>query len=631
MGTGKLLADDTSSSGIRARSTNDATFCKRRVQTRSRRFPKRPKTIAALICTALVCSAGLWITYRASEIQHHLTSAASLIPELKLEITGQNDEESRRVLDQMQSHTQAARNAANDPLWKFFGRLPLVGGNFDAISGIADSAELVATGAGEPLLNIARLASSGTLTPTDGGVNIGAITDVAPQIAAASQVVETANVQLAAVDSKELLPQVSASLNLIAQNLEDFKGPLKLGAEVAEILPSMLGSTEPRHYLLLVQNSAEVRATGGLPGALAVVRVANGKIDLTAQVGGVDIRKFTPPIEVDLEQERIYSSKLGTYIADVNLTPDFPTAARTAKIMWETEYGTNIDGVIAIDPIVLSHVLAVSGPLPFATDAVRAGPDELPSTLTAENVVSTLLSDVYAVLDTQEQDKLFASAAKQVFEALTTGRVPAIGIALALSQSLDENRIRLWSQYEAEQRLLLKTKLAGSISSGPEAGPGSFGVFFNDGTGAKMDYYVHRTVQLIQQCPHEGVALIAVRVSLTNNAPADAAAILPAAVTGGGHYGIPPGSIQTNIVAYGPAQADVETAMLDGVKVSFAPYRHSNRPVGVVTTRLAPGESKTFEFAFTKVAADSKPEVIVTPTVENLRDVALPTVFADCR
>jgi hypothetical protein len=413
--------------------------------------------------------------------------------------------------------------------------------------------------------------------------------------------------------------------------LQDSKGPLNVAAEISGLLPSMLGSVEPRNYLVLVQNNAEVRAIGGLPGALAVLRIHNGKINLTAQASGSDLGKFIPGVAVDPAQERIYTNRLGAYISDVNLTPDFPTAARTAKVMWETRYGTVIDGVVAIDPIVLSHILAASGPLavPSATDPTMAG--NLPSTLTAKNVVKTLLSDVYmSVHDNRAQDQFFASAAQHIFEALAAGKAPGIQLVQALAQSSEENRLHMWSQREAEQRLLLSTRLGGSISSGPDAGAGSFGAYFNDGTGAKMDYYVNRTVQLVQECAGDGYGQVKVRITSTNTAPADAATSWPVYVTGGGAFGVPPGTVRTNVVAYGPAEANVETAKVDGKKASFAANRHANRPVGAVTVTLAPGQSSTVEITFGKIVQHTEPKLVVTPTVQAVKEVVLPMERAVC-
>ena len=145
-----------------------------------------------------------------------------------------------------------------------------------------------------------------------------------------------------------------------------------------------------------------------------------------------------------------------------------------------------------------------------------------------------------------------------------------------------------------------------------------------------MDYYVKRTVQLLKQCPQDGYGQTILRVTSTNTAPADAATSLPTYVTGLGSYGIPAVSVQTNIVAYGPAQASIETVTLDGVRTPFAPYFHGDRPVGVFPVRLAPGETKTVDFAFGKIVQHVEPNVVVTPTVQPVKDVILSSESASC-
>ncbi|MGX9900045.1 DUF4012 domain-containing protein [Arthrobacter sp. SA17] len=271
----------------------------------------------------------------------------------------------------------------------------------------------------------------------------------------------------------------------------------------------------------------------GLPGALAVLHVEDGQIRLESQSTGSAMGRFTPPVDVDPVQTQIYSKRLGTFISDVNLTPDFPTAAKAAKSMWEARRGTPVDGVIAVDPVVLSHILKASGPLtiPIPDSAIATG---LPATLTEENVVKTLLSDVYIGFDSNElQDAYFASASKEVFSALASGKVPGDQLLGALTTSAAENRLHLWSSHNAEQDIIGNGSIGGSIS-GPAVGGNSFGVFFNDGTGAKMDYYVKRTVQLIEECKTDGYSEVIVRVTTSNTAPIDAATSLPSLVTGGG-------------------------------------------------------------------------------------------------
>lgn len=317
---------------------------------------------------------------------------------------------------------------------------------------------------------------------------------------------------------------------------------------------------------------------------------------------------------------------------DVNLTPDFPTAASTARGMWERKTGEHVDGVISIDPVVLSYVLHSTGPVTVTGPelaAVKAS--GLPAELTGDNVVPTLLSDVYAkIKQPKMQDAYFAGVAREIFSALSSGKGEAKGLISGLARGTEEGRVLIWSASTAEQAVIAKYALSGSIS-GPSVSPAQFGVYFNDGTGAKMDYYVKRTVQLVKQCPVDGYEQTTVRVISTNTAPADAAISLPSYVTGGGNFGVAPGTVQTNIVAYGPAQANVESATVDAQKTPFAPYIHADRPVGVIAQQLAPGESKTAEFTFGKIAQHAEPNLVVTPSVQPVKDVILATENASCQ
>ncbi|MEW1810254.1 DUF4012 domain-containing protein [Pseudarthrobacter phenanthrenivorans] len=437
--------------------------------------------------------------------------------------------------------------------------------------------------------------------------------------------------RLEAIQTDNLLPQIVSPLHQATAELKQASDVLNVAADAANTAPTMLGSDGARNYLLMIQNNAETRASGGIPGALAILKFDKGKLSLGPQSSAGEIGIMSPVVAVDTQQQQIYSGRLGKYLQDVNLTPDFPTAASTAQVMWERKTGQRVDGVISIDPVVLSYILQSTGPISVSgpeLSAIKAA--GLPTVLTGENVVPTLLSDVYAkIRQPKLQDAYFAGVAREVFSALSNGKGEAKGLISGITQGAEEGRVLVWSAQTAEQAVISKYTLSGSIS-GPSVLPAQFGVYFNDGTGAKMDYYVRRTVQLVKQCQADGYEQTSVRVTSTNTAPGDAVSTLPEYVTGGGAFGVTPGSVQTNVVAYGPAQANVESVSVDGAKMPFAPYLHANRPVGVIAQLLAPGESKTVEFTFGKIVQHTEPNVVVTPTVQHVKDVILPTENATC-
>ncbi|MBG6184963.1 hypothetical protein IWX65_002941 [Arthrobacter sp. CAN_A214] len=563
-------------------------------------------------------------------MKQNLEATVALVPTLQEQVVARDLAAAGLTLDELQGHTAEARAAGTDPLWKAAGLLPFIGASFSAVSEVTVSADDVINRAVAPMFDKVETLDWDALTPVDGRVDVEPLRELAPTLASAANTIQLSHNRLEGIDRSRLLPQVADPLGNAVAALDEVRNPLNSASRAAQLLPSMMGADGPRTYLVLIQNSAEVRATGGIPGALAVITAEDGRIALTNQGSASDMGRFNPSLTVDPEQEQIYSRRLGAYMQSVNLTPNFPTAARTAKGMWEERKGgAPIDGVIALDPVVLANILSATGPVDLGEfEDPEIGnvlaDSSLPSSLTPENVVPTLLSDVYAQIEAPAlQDEYFAAVASKIFSAVAGGQGDSSKLIEALVQSSDQDRLYLWANTAAEQDLIAQTSLAGA-ATGPTVGGASFGVYFNDGTAAKMDYYVRRTAQLLQECSDDGHSQYTAKVTLTNTAPLDAAETLPDYVTGGAAGGVTPGHIRTNTVAYGPAQALLQTARINGEDVPLGSFRHGNRPVGVLTTELAPGQTVTIEMDFSKVVQKTEGVLEVTPTVQDAAEVILP-------
>lgn len=597
------------------------------------RRPGRAKLFGAwaLLSIVLLISAGAWLVYKASIISEALSEASRLIPELKEQVAANDKARAMESAREFQARSATAKDASEDPLWALASALPGLGANFSAVSEVARSADDVATLAVVPLVNVFDSLNWDALVPTASGANLEPVKAASPSVSSGAHAVRASAERLEEIDVGYLLPQVAEPLISARHQLAEVTDALTAAADASRIIPAMLGADDQRTYLLMIQNNAELRASGGIPGALATLTLSNGRLTLGAQASAGDIGVISPAVPVNIEQQQIYTDRLGKFMQDVNLTPDFPTAAGTAQAMWEQKSGQKVAGVISVDPIALSYILDATGPVMITDpDLTALMGRKLPIELSGQNVVRTLLSDVYLEIeDPRLQDAFFASVAKEIFSALASGKNDTKGLLEGISRGVHEGRVLVWADDAAEQAVIGKYAVSGSVA-GPSVSPARFDIYFNDGTGAKMDYYVKRTVQLVKECTRDGYEQTTVRINSTNNAPANAATELPPYVTGNGNFGVPAGSVQTNIVAYGPAQANVENARLDGHRVPFAPYLHSNRPVGVVAVRLTPGETSTVEFTFGKIVQHTEPNLVVTPTVQPVKDVTLPTEFAAC-
>lgn len=129
-----------------------------------------------------------------------------------------------------------------------------------------------------------------------------------------------------------------------------------------EATPYMLGKDKPRKYLLLFQNDAELRATGGFLTGYAVVSVDRGKIS-TIQSGDIYNldEKFPKKIPAPEPIKKYHPNVPYWYLRDQNLSPDFSVSMKTFMANYDLTGSPKVDGVIAVDTKVLVDLLKVTG------------------------------------------------------------------------------------------------------------------------------------------------------------------------------------------------------------------------------------------------------------------------------
>lgn len=535
------------------------------------------------IATALGVAAVLGLL-QARSVRDDLLQAKRILAGVERKLKDGQTASARPDIASAHDLTSRAANTVDGPLWSLAAHLPVVG---DDISTSRQVTHIVDRLAGTPLpalVDAAELLDPSTLAPRDGRIPLAPLRRVAQPLGTAGAELRAARDELDAIDTSDSLSQVADAVTELRGLVDSVIPTVTAADQVARLAPPMLGSAGPRTYLLLVQNNAEARASGGIPGALAVLRFTQGKIELVDQATAQSIGKFSAPVLPLGAAAAVHSDRLGRFMQDVNFTPDFPTTAQLAREMWRRYtlargQAVTVDGVISIDPVALSYLLKALGPV----DASVAGQQVR---LTADNAVQYLLSDIYAeVKSPAVQDAIFARLAAGVFAKMTTSHPNPKVLLQALGTATDERRLLLWSSHPDEQSIIAATPLRGALPTGEAAG-GSFGVFFNDGTGSKMSYYLRSAITLVPACDGSGTARLS--IDLTSTAPKDAATSLDPYVTGGNSYGVPAGEIATVILVYLPPGAKADWAMLDGKPTGIARHDELGRPMVALGVRNVP-------------------------------------------
>ncbi|WP_240134354.1 DUF4012 domain-containing protein [Streptomyces sp. MUM 178J] len=382
-------------------------------------------------------------------------------------------------------------------------------------------------------------------------------------------------------------------------------------AVAGRVLPSMLGMDGPRRYIVVFQNTAEARGTGGLPGAFTVLTLDQGRPRFETFDIDTTLAHVRPDIDLGAEYRAQYGAMdpTGTW-ANSNVSPHFPYAARIWTAAWSKYSGQRVDGAAAVDPSALARLLQATGPgrLPDGT------------ALTADNVLELTQRTSYARFADSRERKAFllgvARAAATTFTgALSTpGQLPEL--LKAAYDITRQGRLKVWSAERREQSLLQQRPLAGALPSQP--GPIA-GVVVNNAAGGKLDYYLDRELHWIPgDCTRHGRKVTA-RVTLGNRAPASG---LPPYVTqrvDDPPYPTRPGDNRVLVSYYASSGARLSGATLDGQPVTVGTSVERGHAVYTLDVELPAQSSRTLTLHLLEPISDRTPVLLNQPLVTPLR------------
>lgn len=193
----------------------------------------------------------------------------------------------------------------------------------------------------------------------------------------ASERLARAKAALTAIDLGSATPDVILTLQQLTRTHEELAAISRLLLSAPELLNVVLGLDEDQTYLILAQNSDELRPSGGYISSYGWMVMRNGRV-VNYDYSATTATSPTPPTSTDgmpyavpdwwLQfREPIYAAWDGSW------SPDFPTTAEMA--MWYYNAGENshapVTGTIAIDIVGFQTILEALGPVDVPEFDVR--------------------------------------------------------------------------------------------------------------------------------------------------------------------------------------------------------------------------------------------------------------------
>jgi len=356
------------------------------------------------------------------------------------------------------------------PLCRYLGWVPLVGKDIQAAPHLLEIAiEVTAAGraALEGVQPVADLLSRDE--PSAKGIGERMVPILLSQRAkfaeAQSRLSEVAQAQVG-IEKGELSPRLAT----LVDGLDGHLPALQFALRGALLAPELLGASEQKSYLILVQNDDEIRATGGFISGVGLLRIDQGRIaELDFQDSYAVDDLSQPHAEPPLPLRRYMWAEIWL-LRDANWSPDFPTTARVAAQIYDQDQGVAVDGVIAVNQQAVRLMVGALGPL---------RPEGYEGSVTADNVIQLARRYWASPLGAEPLEEgttgdwwvhrkdFMEALLKATMAKLEGGFTSADGMELAsaLRQGLEERHLLIWLDDPAAAELLRDGGWDGTIQA----------------------------------------------------------------------------------------------------------------------------------------------------------------------
>lgn len=430
----------------------------------------------------------------------------------------------------------------------------------------------------------------------DGRMDLEAVRELHLVLNAAALAMEPPLQRLAEVDPALLPGPVARRVREAQDQLLGADASAARAAALTDALPGLLGADRRRTVLVVLQNNAELRGTGGLISTFAVG---------TADRGALVLEPFRDVVEVadpPAEAQRVpaspdYTDHYGRFLANTtlwkntNMSPDGPASSAVLAAVASRSLARNVDVVLSLDVRAMADIAGALGSV--------ALPDG--SQFSADQLAEELYVTSYEGLEFsgQERRRVLRAAADVAIRRVLEGEAAPATLVRQLSDAVAGRHLTLWSADPAEQAALVAADAAGAIDTegvdlsmvmahnlgGPAHLQGG-----GPGEGNKLDYYVRREVSVEAVVGPDDSADVTQRLELANNAPEGLGAYVAGFTV--------PGRITELIGLYADAEAELQSLTKNGKAEPGSVSTEFGATVIRAVAELDRGESAVWELRY---------------------------------
>ena len=576
--------------------------------------------VVAVLLIALVAAAFAAVG-SAKEMKSQATQVLQDVKSIQTAI-GENDYAAAAQSAQHASElTGSIAGELSSPLWMVASIIPVYGQD---ISGMRDLMTALDDAFDEGLVPLPKTLEANppdSLISADRRINVAAVTQLLDAVQDAAPSMQKC------ADVAESLPemhvvQLKSVVDPAKEKLVTINATFQKAAALAPVAGPVLGANGNRTYLIVAQNSAELRSSGGFPGSMGTLEIRDGEIILNDFAKVYDVLTDTNPSSVSITDEEyaLFGVASMDCPRDAGIDPDFTRVASIWAASYEERNVAHLDGVISITPSVVQDILAIVGPVTLSDG----------TELTGSNATKVLQSDIYWKYLAEGADPdgtggavtdaLFAQAAHETFNKLFSNlnADTLIKFASCMAKDMEDRTVMFWLTDEGEQAILASLDCSGALNDDPMRP--ELGVFFSLWVGSKMGWYVDIDNQVLESKKNaDGSYTYKMQTTFTDTVSSEE-------IASGGEYIIGDiydyeyGILYPCLYIYAPAGGNINN-LESNSSVAFEEARHDGlQAFKAWRTVLRPDQPIVCTYTVTTApSAEQEMKIVCTPTLTEYR------------
>jgi hypothetical protein len=482
------------------------------------------------VLLAFVALVGTWayelrLTYRAA--MPRIDRLRELAGQDPSSLSVENLMVAQSDLQNLRAELERLDAATTPPLGEsLLPQLPWLGERYTALRAmlhigvLAADAGTTATEIGQDLLR--SIEAGGALRPTPDGAPtwFAVLASRQQQLAQAAHDVEAIRAVRSTIDERVLPDRFQTQLDQLDRILDRSLVQTLTTVDIPAVMKA-LGGSAPARYLVLFQNPAELRPTGGFPGTAALLTIAHGQVQ---SYEFFDIHELTRaymasrqthlpqpwPIEQFFPQD-------GFLLHDALWWPDFPRSAEQFIALYAETGWPPIDGVIAVQPEVAGDLLRVTGSFDIDFDGQlrQITPDNFIDQIDRERRAQGITPPDRLV----HKDLLGLIGKKLIERLVVADRQAVLGGLVHLAAKCQTRDLQIYATDPAVQSELDRHQCTGRLA--PITGEPTLAVTYANLVLAKTSLDMRPRLALRVEQPKDGQREVTLDIDLRNGTVAD--------------------------------------------------------------------------------------------------------------